>query len=216
MAASPVAAATVQFNPEARLYIDGRLRESATGKTIDNINPATEEVLGVCTDAGVDDMEEAIAAARADTTDWSTTTSFAAALPFAVADALEEEKEDLRAELVAEVRRWRSPTSPTRSGRWPTRLVGPPNTFRNSLGERDLPDAALLGTPYHRKVIKEPMGVVGAITPWNFPFEIISNKVGQALATATPCCSSRRSRRHGVRCAGVASSPRRPTSPRES
>ena len=31
--------------------------------------------------------------------------------------------------------------------------------------------------------MKEPIGVVGAITPWNFPFEIISNKVGQILAT---------------------------------
>jgi aldehyde dehydrogenase (NAD+) len=37
--------------------------------------------------------------------------------------------------------------------------------------------------PYNRVVVKEPMGVVGAITPWNFPFEIISNKVGQILAT---------------------------------
>ena len=78
MTASPVAAATVSFNPESRLYIDGRLRESSTGKTVDNINPATEEVLGTCTDAGADDMDEAIAAARRafDTTDWSTNHEF--------------------------------------------------------------------------------------------------------------------------------------------
>ena len=42
---------------------------------------------------------------------------------------------------------------------------------------------AKMGVPYNRVVVKEPMGVVGAITPWNFPFEIISNKVGQILAT---------------------------------
>jgi aldehyde dehydrogenase (NAD+) len=105
MTASPVAAATVQFNPETRLYIDGRLRESATGKTADNINPATEEVLGVCTDAGAQDMEEAIAAARRafDTTDWSTNHEFRQRCLLQLQDALEEEKEDLRAELVAEV-----------------------------------------------------------------------------------------------------------------
>ena len=56
MTASPVDAATVQFNPETRLYIDGELRDSRTGETVDNINPATEEVLGTCTDAGTADM----------------------------------------------------------------------------------------------------------------------------------------------------------------
>lgn len=40
-----------------------------------------------------------------------------------------------------------------------------------------------MGVPYDRGVVKEPMGVVAAITPWNFPFEIISNKMGQILAT---------------------------------
>jgi len=64
MTASPVDVATVQFNPETRLYIDGELRDSGTGETIDNIDPATEEVLGTCTDAGTADMEQAIAAAR--------------------------------------------------------------------------------------------------------------------------------------------------------
>ena len=33
------------------------------------------------------------------------------------------------------------------------------------------------------KVVKEPVGVVGAILPWNYPFEIIIAKLGQALAT---------------------------------
>ncbi len=50
--------------------------------------------------------------------------------------------------------------------------------------EVELPDAVnIQGSLDHRKVIKEPAGVVGAITPWNFPFEVISNKLGQALAT---------------------------------
>src|ERR1700712_379710 len=105
MTASPVAASTVQFNPETRLYIGGQLRDSSTGNTADNINPATEEVLGVAADAGAEDMDEAIAAARHafDTTDWSTNHDFRQHCLEQLHDALQEEKEDMRAELIAEV-----------------------------------------------------------------------------------------------------------------
>src|SRR5207244_11174612 len=39
------------------------------------------------------------------------------------------------------------------------------------------------GDPNVRRIGKEPVGVVGAIVPWNFPFEVTINKLGQALAT---------------------------------
>src|SRR3977135_2994613 len=105
MTASPIAAATVSFNPETRLFIGGQLRESSTGKTVDNVNPATEEVLGVATDASANDMDEAIAAARRafDTTDWSTNHEFRKRCLLQLHEALVEEKEDIRAELIAEV-----------------------------------------------------------------------------------------------------------------
>jgi aldehyde dehydrogenase (NAD+) len=186
MTASPVAATTVQFNPETRLYIDGRLRESSTGSTADNVNPATEEVLGVCTDASADDMDEAIAAARRafDTTDWSTNRDFRQHCLIQLHGALQEEQEDIRAELIAEVGATVGMTYIAQLGwpladavRYPAELI---STFQ---WERMLDQDAKMGVPYNRVVIKEPMGVVGAITPWNFPFEIISNKVGQILAT---------------------------------
>src|SRR3979411_2593441 len=104
MTASPLAPTTVSFNPESRLYIDGRLRESSTGQTADNLNPATEEVLGVTADAGADDMDEAIAAARRafDTTDWSTNRDFRQHCLIQLHEALQQEKEEMRAEHVAE------------------------------------------------------------------------------------------------------------------
>ncbi|MFO7162397.1 MAG: aldehyde dehydrogenase family protein, partial [Mycolicibacterium hassiacum] len=186
MTASSVTAANVRFNPETRLYIDGRLRDSATGKTVDNINPATEEVLGVATDAGAEDMEEAIAAARRafDTTDWSTNHEFRRRCLMQLHEALQQEKEDIRAELIAEVGATVGMTAIAQlewpladAVRWPAQYIS------EFAWERPLPDSNLMGIPCHRKVVKEPMGVVGAITPWNFPFEIISNKLGQALAT---------------------------------
>ena len=50
--------------------------------------------------------------------------------------------------------------------------------------ETVLPDAAdMMGVTNTRRVWKEPVGVVGAIVPWNFPFEVTINKLAQALAT---------------------------------
>ncbi|WP_407685915.1 aldehyde dehydrogenase family protein [Mycobacterium sp. HUMS_1102779] len=186
MTASPVATTTVQFNPESRLYIDGRLRESSTGKTIENLNPATEELLGVATDAGAQDMEEAIAAARRafDTTTWSTDRAFRQHCLMQLHEALQQEKEDMRAELVAEAG---SPLGMTYIAQldWPLAdaIRWPAQYISEFPWERQLGEAALMGVPYNRVVVKEAMGVVGAITPWNFPVEIISNKVGQILAT---------------------------------
>jgi aldehyde dehydrogenase (NAD+) len=186
MTASPIAAATVNFNPETRLFIDGRLRDSSTGKTVDNVNPANEELLGVATDASAEDMDEAIAAARTafDTTDWSTNHDFRQHCLEQLHDALQEEKEDMRAELIAEVGATVGMTYIAQlewpladAIRYPAELI---STFQ---WERMLAQDAKMGVPYNRVVVKEPMGVVAAITPWNFPFEIISNKMGQILAT---------------------------------
>lgn len=186
MTIAPAAASTVGYKPEARLFIDGRLRESSTGRTVDNVNPATEEVLGAATDASAEDIAEAVAVARRafDTTDWATNRERRQRCLLQLHDALQDEKADMRAELVAEVG---APVSSTYIAqldwpladavRWPAELIA---RFE---WERLLDQDAKLGVPYDRVVIKEPVGVVAAITPWNFPFEIISNKIGQALAT---------------------------------
>jgi aldehyde dehydrogenase (NAD+) len=186
MTASPIAAATVNFNPETRLFVDGRLRDSSTGRTADNLNPATEEVLGVTADAGADDMDEAIAAARRafDTTDWSTNREFRQHCLIQLHEALQQEKEQMRAELVAEAG---APLGMTYIAQldWPLAdaVRWPAEFISDFAWERQLEEDAKMGVPYHRVVVKEAMGVVGAITPWNFPTEIISNKVGQILAT---------------------------------
>src|SRR5436309_7000713 len=67
---------TVQGEP--RMLIDGELVDAANGSTFDNVNPADEEVLGVCADGSADDMRRAIAAARRafDETAWATDHKF--------------------------------------------------------------------------------------------------------------------------------------------
>src|SRR3954454_18682544 len=90
---------------EVRMLIDGELVEAASGKRFDNINPATEEVLGDVADASAEDMQRAIAAARRafDETDWSTNHAFRKECLLQLQAAIESEQEELRHELVNEV-----------------------------------------------------------------------------------------------------------------
>ena len=171
---------------ELRLLIDGKLVESSSGKTFDNINPATELVLGPTADATRDDMDAAIAAARRafDTTDWSTNRELRKRCLQQLQTALEEERELIREELVAEVGTPVLMTyGPQLDAPLSDGLLWPMNQIDTFEWERQLPNGDAFGMNSWRRVVKEPIGVVGAITPWNYPFEIIINKLGQALAT---------------------------------
>ena len=171
---------------EVRMLIDGELVEAASGKRFDNINPANEEVLGQVADASPEDMRHAIVAARRafDETDWSTNRALRKRCLEQLQEALEAEREELREELIAEVGAPRMLTysvqldAPLEDGlRYPAKMID------EFAWERDLPNGAAFGVNSQRKVWKEPMGVVGAIVPWNFPFEVTINKLGQILAT---------------------------------
>lgn len=178
-------ATVVPLEHETRLFIDGQLRDSASGATAQNINPATEDVLGVYANAGAADMERAINAARRafDYTEWSTDRGFRQHCLMQLHEALQHDKEHFRHELVAE---GGVPISSTNFHLdWPlSEGISWPAKFISAFAwERPLPDSDLMGFSHHRRVIKEPVGVVGAIAPWNFPVEIIVNKLGQILAT---------------------------------
>ena len=69
--------------------------------------------------------------------------------------------------------------------RWPTRSAYPARLIDEYAWATDLGDTfvTLTGKQTARKVWREPVGVVGAITPWNFPFEVSIHKLAQALAT---------------------------------
>ena len=95
------------------------------------------------------------------------------------------EAEALREELIAEVGSPRAITYMAQlDGPLADALLYPARLIDEFAWERDLPDSqASSGCIERRAVWKEPMGVVGAITPWNYPFEVTINKVGQILAT---------------------------------
>jgi aldehyde dehydrogenase (NAD+) len=170
---------------EHRMLIDGKLTEAASGGEFDNVNPTTEEVLGATADASSPDIQRAIAAARRafDTTDWATNRARRVRCLTQLQEALEGEREDLRAELVAEVGcPLMSTYGPQLDGPlshaipWAIEMV---ETFP---WERELPVGNAFGKRSWRRVAKEPVGVVGSIVPWNYPFDLTIHKVADALA----------------------------------
>ncbi|MEZ0341349.1 aldehyde dehydrogenase family protein [Mycobacterium sp. pV006] len=179
-------------NHESRMLIDGKLVESETGRQFDVLNPATEEVLGRCADGNAADMERAVAAARQafDRGDWARDGAARATALRQLQAALESEREELRSELVAEVG---CPVLSTygpqldvplnESLTWSADMISE-FPWRRSLPDKD---AFGMGTPAAREVWKEPAGVVGVIAPWNFPLEIILNKIGPILAMGNTC-----------------------------
>ncbi|MGZ8747104.1 MAG: aldehyde dehydrogenase family protein [Mycobacterium sp.] len=170
---------------ESRMLIDGNLVDAASGATFDNVSPATGLLLGATAAADASDMSRAVAAARRafDETDWPTNGALRKRCLAQLQSAIEAEKEDLREELIAEVG---CPAMTTLSAQldWPLAesLRYPAGLIDDFEWERTLDGGGLFGERNVRTVVKEPVGVVAAITPSNFPIEVILNKLGPALA----------------------------------
>jgi aldehyde dehydrogenase (NAD+) len=172
------------MNPETRNLVDGRLVDSETGKTFPNVNPATEEVIGATADATAADMDRAIGAARRafDETRWSTDAAFRARCLRQLHAALGKAKDALREIVVAEAG---SPIILGYSVQCDATIDWFP--FWADVAERfayesPMPDMEFMGMASRRLLRREAAGVVGAITPWNFPLYLNLTKIGPALA----------------------------------
>ncbi len=169
---------------EERLLIDGQLRVATGGATYDNVNPATEEVIGQAADAGPDDIEAAIVAARRafDETDWSTNLDLRVRCLSQLHHALVEHVPELTEITIAEV-------GATRMACGSIQVVEPlkflpyyADLAANYAWTASLGTADTMGGPADRWTEAEPIGVVAAITPWNVPTQINLAKIVPALA----------------------------------
>ncbi len=146
------------------------------GETLTVLEPATEAVLERVSSAGMDEVDEAVARARAALPAWRGLAPAARAAQLrALADTIERNLEQL-ALLEA-----RNAGKPLASARGEMGMVV--DTFRYYAGapERLLGDTIPVagGQAF---TVREPLGVVGLIVPWNFPLTIAAWKLGPALA----------------------------------
>jgi len=169
--------------PVAKLFIDGEIRDAEGARTYDVVDPWMGKPVGKAADASAADVEAAIMAARRafDTTDWSVNVALRVALLRKLQDLLNANRE--RLVLLA---RHEAGAALGVVGRAQVDLAL--NGFADLL--RVFPevqwseDMGLSGPPTYRsqrKVMREPVGVVAAITPWNVPLYINVGKVVAAL-----------------------------------
>jgi len=161
-----------------RNLVDGAWLDSVTGRTAERCNPAdTDEVVSVAPDSDAKDADAAVGAVAEGWREWAATPpERRAAVLEAAADVLEAQRDSLVYDLVAEEGKTRAEAT-FEASRTPLNLRFYAGEAARTTG-RTLPAAAgswVLTT-------RQPLGVVAAITPWNFPLNIPSRKLGPALA----------------------------------
>ena len=173
----------IRADRDSDLFIDGRLTTGGAGRFA-TVNPATEEALGTAANAGPGDMDRAIAAARRafDTTDWSTNTELRVRCIRQLRDAVRANIDDVRDITIAEAGAPRLLTAAAQLEGPVEDLGFPADLAENYSWRTDLGIAAPMGIKTRRTLVREAVGVVGAITPWNFPHQINLAKIGPALA----------------------------------
>jgi len=164
-----------------RMLINGEWVKSASGKTFESRNPATGDLLATVAEGDAEDINRAVAAARAAFEGpWSKIKPYERqALLLKLADLVEKHFDELS---ILDTLDMGAPVSRTRATgqrvlgmlRW---YAGMAVSIHGETIENSLPGE------YFSYTLKEPIGVVGAIIPWNGPLGATIWKVGPALAT---------------------------------
>ena len=164
-----------------RMLIDGKWVEAASGKTFETINPSTGEVLATVAEGDSEDIDRAVEAARrAFSGPWRKFKPYERQnLLLKLADLVERHFDELAALDTLDMG---APISRTKGGRLRVLgmlryYAGQATAIHGETIENSLPG------DYVSYTLKEPVGVVGAIIPWNGPLAATVWKIGPALAT---------------------------------
>ncbi|MEM9622134.1 MAG: aldehyde dehydrogenase family protein, partial [Pseudomonadota bacterium] len=157
-----------------KFYINGEWVAPSTTTTLDVINPATEQAIGQVAMGGAEDVDKAVAAARAAFETYSQTTreervALLEAIIAKYGERMDEVAAAISEEMGAPLPLAKAAQAPSGIGHFMTTL----QVLKDYSFEEDI------GTSH---VIKEPAGVCGLITPWNWPINQIACKVAPALA----------------------------------
>ena len=163
-----------------RLFIDGDWREASSDRTIEVLNPANGRRLATVSAAGAQDIDRAVRAARSafDAGSWpKMLPADRGRLLFKLADAIDACKEEF-----AYLETLDNGMALTSGMRGAGMAVAHLTYFAGWCGKVSGQIHAVNQPDMHVYTVKEPIGVVGAITPWNFPLVLEVAKLAQALA----------------------------------
>ncbi|MDT9691593.1 aldehyde dehydrogenase family protein [Streptomyces sp. P9(2023)] len=156
------------------MYIGGEWRPAATSDTIPVVNPADEQVIGRVPAGTAEDVDAAVHAARAAFPGWAATPpAERAKLIGALRDGLAARAEEIAATVTAELGAPPQLAAAVHAG-LPIAVAG---SYAELAATHSFEEKVGNSTVY-----SEPVGVVGAITPWNYPLHQIVAKVAPALA----------------------------------
>jgi len=157
-----------------QLYIDGRWTAPAGSKTIAVVSPSTEEPIGRVPEGSPQDVDAAVAAARAAFDGWAATPPAERASFLAkIHEGLKARADEIGRTIASEV------GMPLKLA---VRIQAGSPVYTFSMYAKMLADFQFEARVGNSIVLREPIGVVGAITPWNYPLHQIAAKVAPALA----------------------------------
>lgn len=161
-----------------QLFINGRWRAGSDGITLPVTNPATEKVFGSVAAASASDLDEALASAERSRQAWSSRPAKErGAILVAAARLLATKAGDAAKDLSTE----QGKTIAEATGEY-ARAV---ETLEwNGMHAEELSAPIPMGP--NRMIVPEPLGVVAAFTPWNYPAVLIARKLAPALAAGCP------------------------------
>jgi succinate-semialdehyde dehydrogenase / glutarate-semialdehyde dehydrogenase len=177
------------------MYINGEWREAADGGRFDVLNPANGDAVGNVPDGGAADVADAIAAASDASAGWAGRTAYERSAILARAHVLmQERKEELARTMTLEQGK------PLRAARNEVQYGADFLLWYAEEAKRVYGETIPAPRGDQRFIVAhQPVGVVGAITPWNYPVSMITRKVAPAIAAgctivlkpaeATPLCA---------------------------
>ncbi len=167
-------ATAAELQVRDKVFIGGAWVEPAGGEAIEVINAATEEVMGTIPACGEADADAAVGAARDAFESWSQTSrEERAGYLAAIGAGLGERSEEIATTIAQELGMPLKLSRMIQAGLPALHFGSMPKLMEEIAWEEEIGNS---------RVIREPVGVVGAITPWNYPLNQIAVKVAPALA----------------------------------
>jgi acyl-CoA reductase-like NAD-dependent aldehyde dehydrogenase len=167
-------AVATELQVKDKLYIDGEWVDPAGTETIDVVNASTEEVMGRIPQGTPEDVDRAVAAARRAFETWSQTPmAERAELLRAIAAGLAARSDEIAATVSQELGMPIGLSKAIQAGLPTMTFTSVPDLLEEITWEEQVGNSL---------VVREPAGVVGAITPWNYPLHQVAAKVAPAIA----------------------------------